>query len=81
LRAEIEGGRRQILGGSIGETIARFGSGTAFTLLPEERSDGWLGRLRLLGGNSEFSLGGEVGVEEQQSRAAVSARISLQAAF
>lgn len=81
LRAEIEGGRRQILGGSIGETIARFGSGTAFTLLPEDRSDGWLGRLRLLGGNSEFSLGGEVGVEEQQSRAAVSARISLQAAF
>jgi uncharacterized protein with beta-barrel porin domain len=81
LRAEIEGGRRQILAGAIGETVARFGTGTAFTLLPEARSDGWLGRLRLLGGNSEFSLGGEVGVEEQQSRAGVSARVSLQAAF
>ncbi|HEX8450255.1 MAG TPA: autotransporter outer membrane beta-barrel domain-containing protein, partial [Allosphingosinicella sp.] len=81
LRAEVEGGRRHILAGSIGETVARLGTGPAFTLLPERRSDGWLGRLRLLGGNSDFTLGAEIGAEEQQSRAAVSARVSLQAAF
>ena len=78
-RAEIEGGRRQILGGSIGETVARFGTGPAFTLVPETREDGWLGRLRLLGGNSDFSVGGEFGAEEQQGRAGISFRVGLQA--
>jgi len=81
LRAEIEGGRRQILGGSIGETVARFGSGSDFTLLPEERSDGWVGKVRLMGGNSDFSIGGEFNAEEQQGRAAVAFRIGLQAAL
>jgi uncharacterized protein with beta-barrel porin domain len=78
-RAEIEGGRLQILGGSIGDTVARIGTGPAFTLLPETRKDGWVGRLRLLGGNSDFSVGGEFGAEEQQGRAAVSFRVGLQA--
>ena len=49
-----------------------------FTLLPEERSDGWLGRLRLLGGNPGFSLGGEASAEEQFGKAAVAFRVSLQ---
>jgi hypothetical protein len=80
-RAELEGGRRQILGGSIGETVARFGSGSSFTLLPEDREDGWVGRLRLLGGISEFSVGGEFGAEEQQGRAAISLRVGLQASL
>ena len=78
-RVELEGGRRQIIGGSIGSTVARFGTGPAFTLLPETRQDGWLGRVRLLGGNSEFSVGGEFGAEEQQGRAAISFRVGLQA--
>lgn len=78
-RAEIEGGRRQILGGSIGETVARFGTGSAFTLLPETREDGWLGRLRLLGGNSDFSVGGEVSAEDQQGRVGIAFRVGLQA--
>ncbi|QAY78243.1 autotransporter domain-containing protein [Sphingosinicella sp. BN140058] len=80
-RVEIEGGRRQILGGDIGATTARFGSGTAFTLLPEKRTDGWTGKLRLIGGSGDFSIGGEVGAEEQQGRAAVSGRIALQIGF
>jgi hypothetical protein len=81
LRAELEGGRRQILGGQLGATTARFGTGNPFTLLPESRADGWLGRLRLAGGNGDFSLGGELGAEEQQGRAAVSGRITLQFGF
>jgi hypothetical protein len=76
-RFELEGGRRQIVAGSIGETVARFGTGAAFTLLPETRKDGWVGRLRLLGGNQDFSVGGELGAEEQQGRASVSARIGF----
>ena len=80
-RAEVEGGRRQILGGEIGATTARIGSGTAFTLAPENRSDGWTGKLRLIGGSRDFSLGAEVGAEEQQGRAAVSGRVALQFGF
>ncbi|PSJ36569.1 autotransporter domain-containing protein [Sphingomonas deserti] len=80
-RAEIEGGRRQILGGDIGATTARFAGGTPFTLLPEKRTDGWTGKLRLIGGSGDFSIGGEVGAEEQQGRAAVSGRIALQIGF
>ncbi|TFI58595.1 autotransporter domain-containing protein [Sphingomonas parva] len=81
LRTEIEGGRRQILGGEIGATTARIGSGTDFTLLPEHRSDGWMGRLRLAGGSDDFSIAAEVGAEEQQGRAAVSGRVALQIGF
>ena len=81
LRAEIEGGRRQILGGELGSTTARFGTGTPFTLDPEARTDGWLGRLRLMGGNEDFSLGAEAGAEEQNGRAAIAFRVGLQADF
>lgn len=78
LRIELEGGRRQILGGDLGDTVARFGTGQSFTLTADERTNGWLGRLRVLGGNPGFTLGGEASVEEQQGRAALSFRASLQ---
>lgn len=77
LRTELEAGRRQILGGSLGTTTARFKDGEAFTLLPEERTDGWVGRLRIVGGQGPFSLGGEASAEEQLGRAAVAFRVSL----
>jgi len=77
MRAEIEGGRRQIIGGTMGATTAHFKNGADFTLLPEERTDGWVGKLRLVGGTSDFSLGGEFSAEEQQNRAAVAFRVSL----
>lgn len=78
LRVELEGGRRQILGGSLGDTVARFGNGQNFTLTADDRTDGWLGRLRVLGGNPGFTLGGEASAEEQQGRAALSFRATLQ---
>lgn len=78
LRAEIEGGRRQVVGGSLGDTTARFASGgDAFTLTPDSRTDGWLGRVRLIGGNPGFTIGGDFGAEEQQGKAAISIRASL----
>jgi hypothetical protein len=61
--------------------VARFGTGSAFTLDPEDRKDGWVGKLRLMGGNSDFSIGGEFNAEEQHGRAAISFRAALQAAF
>jgi hypothetical protein len=81
LRIEAEGGRRQILSGELGATTARFTGGQDFTLTPEERTSGWTGRLRLIGGTSRFRFGGEVGAEEQQGRAAVSGRLTLHSSF
>ncbi len=77
LRTELEGGRRTIVGGELGATTARIGDGDAFTLLPEARADGWLGRLRVVGGSGGFSVGGEFSVEEQQNEAAISARATI----
>ena len=77
LRLEAEGGRRQIVGGSLGETRARFEDGDTFTLTPEDRQNGWVGRLRGIGGDSSFQIAGEVGAEERNDKVAVSARASL----
>jgi hypothetical protein len=74
---EIEGGRRQILNGKLGSTVARFGDGTPFTLVPEERQNGWVGRLRGLVGSSSFRISGEVGAEEREDRVALTARLGL----
>ncbi len=76
-RFELEGGRRQIVGGSLGVTVAQFNNGTPFTLVPEERQSGWVGRLRAVAGNSGFQVGGEISVEEQQDHAAISVRASI----
>ena len=44
--SKLEAGRRQIVGGSLGDTSARFEDGETFVLEPEERESGWVGRLR-----------------------------------
>lgn len=77
LRIELEAGRRQLLGGQLGDTVARFGTGQNFTLIADQRTDGWLGRVRVLGGSPGFTLGGDASVEQQQGRAALSFRASL----
>ncbi|MES3096532.1 autotransporter outer membrane beta-barrel domain-containing protein [Sphingomonas aerolata] len=77
-RFELEGGRRELVGGGLGATTAAFAGGTAFTLTPEERTSGWVGKLRAVGGNAAFRFGGEFNAEEQQGRAALSLRASLQ---
>ena len=80
-RVELEGGRRQLIGGSLGSTTARFEDGQPFTLTAEERTSGWLGGLRLAGGGSGMVLSGELSAEEQQGHASVGARVSLQFAL
>jgi uncharacterized protein with beta-barrel porin domain len=76
-RVELEGGRRQIVGGSLGVTLAQFKSGTPFTLVPNDRTSGWVGRLRAAAGASGFQVGGELSAEEQQSHVALAVRVSL----
>lgn len=77
LRPEIEGGRRQIIGGALGATVARFGDGDPFTIAPENRTNGWTGALRLTGGSGGFVAGGEVFAEEQGDHNSVAFRVSL----
>ncbi len=76
-RAEVEGGRRQLIGGSLGSTTAHFAGGKDFTLAPEDRTNGWVGKIRAIGGNAMFRVAGEFSAEEQQGRAAVAGRLSL----
>ncbi|MDP9422765.1 MAG: autotransporter domain-containing protein [Pseudomonadota bacterium] len=76
-RFELEGGRRQIVSGSLGKTSARFEDGDTFTLTPEDRESGWVGRIRGIGGNSTFRIAGEVGAEEREHKVGLTARASL----
>ena len=78
MRVELEGGRREILSGSLGQTVASFGDGDAFTLTPEERTSGWRGALRALGGGAGLAVSAEVNGEEQQGKASIGARVGLQ---
>ena len=76
-RIEIEAGRREIVSGKLGNTIAHFADGDDFTLLPDERESGWVGRLRGVAGNSGFQIGGELGAEQHQGNWGLSLRASL----
>ena len=80
-RIETEGGWREILGGSLGSTTARFGDGTPFTLDPEQTTGGWYARLRAVGGGSAFEIGGEVGAEDRHDRTALSLRGTVRMGF
>lgn len=77
VRLELEGGRRQIIGGSLGNTTAYFKDGDQFTLVAEDRTNGWTGRARLYGGTDTFRIGGEFGAEEQQNHVAISFRATV----
>ncbi|WP_327754615.1 autotransporter domain-containing protein [Sphingobium sp. SJ10-10] len=76
-RFELEGGRRQIIGGSLGDTTAHFTGGEDFTLVADKRTSGWTGRARLIGGTESFRVGGEFGAEQQQNHVAISLRATV----
>ncbi|HEX7871319.1 MAG TPA: autotransporter domain-containing protein [Sphingobium sp.] len=76
-RMELEGGRRELVGGSLGVTRASFVGGQSFTLLPDERTGGWTGKLRAVAGGEGVKFAAEAGAEQQQNRAALSLRASL----
>ena len=77
----FEGGRRQLVGGSLGETTARFEDGEAFTLQPDERESGWLGRVRGIAGGTNWSASAEFGAEQREERMGLSARAGVTFGF
>jgi outer membrane autotransporter protein len=80
-RIELEGGRREILSGSVGDTVASFGAGTPFTLTAEERKSGWRGGLRLLGGGAAMTFVAEANAEQQHGGASIGGRLGLTLGF
>ena len=62
-------------------TTARFANGEAFTLAADERTSGWVGKLRAVGGTSGFKVGGEFNAEEQQGHTSLAFRVSLNSSF
>ena len=80
-RVETEGGWRQIVGGELGTTTANFQGGDSFVLTPEDRANGWYGRLRAIGGSSLFNMGGEFGAEDQNGRLGLTLRGTLRVGF
>ena len=80
-RVELEGGRRELLSSSLGNTVAAFKNGTPFTLAAEERTSGWRGGLRVLGGNSDVKFIAEVNAEQQQGDVSVGGRAGVSFGF
>jgi hypothetical protein len=80
-RVQAEGGWREIIGGSIGATTARFEGGTPFTLAADEVESGWYAQLRAAGGGSMFELGGEIGAEQRNGETALSMRGTVRIGF
>jgi hypothetical protein len=81
MRVELDGGRREILSGSIGDTVASFGTGTPFTLSAEQRKSGWRGGLRVLGGGSSVTFIAEANAEQQQGATSLGGRMGVNFGF
>jgi hypothetical protein len=81
LRIETEGGWREIVGGGLGATTARFENGETFTLDGEEADRGWFARLRAFGGSAGFIMGGELSAEDRHDQVSFAVRGSLKIAW
>ena len=81
LRVEGEGGWREIVGGALGSTTAKFAGGTPFTLDPEQVDSGWYARLRARGGSSAYEIGGEIGAEDRHGSTALTLRGTVRMGF
>jgi hypothetical protein len=55
LRAEVRGGYREVLSGSVGDTTASFNGGNPFTLAPDNDKGGWFVAGFSLKGGSTYS--------------------------
>ncbi len=55
LRSEVRGGYREVLSGNIGDTVANFAGGAAFSLAPDPDTGGWATIGVSLKGGSQYS--------------------------
>lgn len=80
-RVEGEGGWREVVGGSLGDTTAHFEGGDPFTLQAEQSANGWYARLRALGGDEAFTISGEAGAEERHDDVGFTLRGTIRMGF
>lgn len=80
-RVELEGGRREILSGSLGATTARFTGGNDFTVLPDQRTSGYLGGMNASIGSSTFRFVAGLNAEERDGYRSLSGQVGLRGAF
>lgn len=80
-RFEVEGGWRQVVGGKLGDTTARFTGGNDFTIGSDDLQNGYVVRARAIGGNASLRIVGEASGEEIQGQVAFAGRVSARLAF
>lgn len=81
LTLELEGGRRNVIGGDLGVTRAHFLNGSDFTITPDKLKSVWLGELRLLSGGLDYTWQLAGGAEETAGSPTYNVRFSLSVAF
>ena len=55
LRSEVRGGYREVFSGDVGDTVANFAGGAAFSLAPDPDTGGWATIGVSLKGGSQYS--------------------------
>jgi hypothetical protein len=78
---ELDAGRRNRAGGTLGDTVAHFLDGEDFRLTADKLKSAWLAEARVLSGGLDYTWTISGGVEQTEGAPAYSARISLGVAF
>lgn len=81
LTIEWEGGRRNIVGGSLGNTTAHFLNGANFTIVPDKLDSAWISEVRLLSGGLDYTWTLSGGAEQTHGKPNYNLRFSLAVAF
>lgn len=81
LTLELEGGRRTVLGGMLGTTIAKYADSDSYEIMADQMKDGYLGEVRLLAGGMDFTWQLSGRAEQTWGGADYSGRITFSAAF
>jgi uncharacterized protein YdeI (BOF family) len=87
LTIQLEGGRREVLSGGLGDTTAYFNggstydAGSAFTIDGDSLKGAWIGEASLLAGGYDFTWKLTARTEQTSTGANYSARASLSVAF
>jgi len=81
LTIEWEGGRRNIIGGSLGNTTAHFANGANFTITPDKLDSAWISEVRLLSGGLDYTWTLAGGAEQTHGKPNYNVSFSLAVAF
>lgn len=80
-RFELEGGRRQVIGGSVGATTAHFAGGQDFTLIGDKRTSGYTGSASASVGNQSFRFVASAVSETRDGYRTIGGRIGVRGYF